>query len=55
MDERTFNNELSEQPDIELETITNLPGIKIPDCCRENWDECEHRLRKPEKKDYNPV
>lgn len=43
------------EPDIDLETITNLPGIEVPECCRENYDDCPHRLPQEKKTDYNPV
>lgn len=43
------------ESDIELETITNMPGIEVPECCRENWDDCEHKLPPQEKKETNPI
>ena len=34
--------------------IQNIDFV-IPECCRENWDTCSHKLKEPEKVQYNPV
>ena len=41
--------------EVKLETISNRPDLKIPDCCRELWESCEHMLPKEEKREYNPI
>ena len=49
------NGEYNGKPDIELETITNNPNMIVSDCCRENWDNCPHKLGETPKIEYNPV
>ena len=41
--------------EVKLETISNRPDLKIPDCCQELWSDCPHMLQEPEKIEYNPI
>ena len=43
------------QIDVKLETISNVPNLTIPICCRELWESCEHMLPKEEKREFNPI
>lgn len=53
MERRTLTK--YDQSSIELETITNNPNMVVPDCCRENREDCIHKLEKQSKREYNPI
>ena len=52
---RKLNRQSDLDIEVKLETISNRQDLKIPDCCRELWESCEHILPKEEKKEYNPI
>ncbi len=43
------------EPSIELTSTNPALADFIPDCCRNNWDECPHKLKPEPKREYNPV
>ena len=44
-----------DEPYIDVKIETTNPNLKIPDCCRELWESCEHLLPKEEKREVNPI
>ena len=52
---RKLNRQSDLDIEVKLETISNRQDLKIPDCCRELWESCEHLLPKEEKREVNPI
>lgn len=49
------NESTTDKPSVNLTSSTFTIKPIVPECCRENFDTCPHKLKKPEKQQYNPV